>query len=89
MLEDFVEGRLDEKRFAELMGEGLGAAIVGQAILVPLINSFPRRRADIWMLKQRLRIAMNIRFKQSARLSSETFKTATLNGMSILTFIDR
>lgn len=36
MREDIKAGRLDERRIAELMGEGPGAAVVGQAVLAPI-----------------------------------------------------
>jgi hypothetical protein len=36
MREDIKAGRLDERRIAELMGEGPGAAVVGQVILAPI-----------------------------------------------------
>lgn len=39
MIEDHWSGRLDERRFAELMGEGPGAAIVGAAILQPVLDA--------------------------------------------------
>lgn len=37
--EDLEAGRLDERRLMELMGEGPGAAVVGQAVLVPLAQT--------------------------------------------------
>lgn len=41
MTKDYWAGRLDERRLAELMGEGPGAAIVGEAIIQPLLFSLP------------------------------------------------
>lgn len=37
--EDLGAGRLDERRLMELMGEGPGAAVVGQAVLAPLVQA--------------------------------------------------
>lgn len=39
MREDIKAGRLDERRIAELLGEGPGAAMVGQAILAPIVQA--------------------------------------------------
>ncbi|PKO28021.1 MAG: hypothetical protein CVU32_01680 [Betaproteobacteria bacterium HGW-Betaproteobacteria-5] len=39
MREDIKAGRLDERRIAELMGDGPGAAVVGQAILAPITQA--------------------------------------------------
>lgn len=39
MVEDHRNGRLDSRRFAELMGEGPGVVIVGAAILQPVLDS--------------------------------------------------
>lgn len=39
MREDIKAGRLDERRIAELMGEGPGAAVVGRAILAPIAQA--------------------------------------------------
>ena len=39
MREDIKAGRLDERRIAELMGEGSGAAVVGQAVLAPITQA--------------------------------------------------
>lgn len=39
---DIKMGRLNERRIAELMGEGPGAAVVGKAVLAPLIAEFQR-----------------------------------------------
>lgn len=41
MLDDYKNGRLNERRFAELMGEGPGLAIVGKAILQPVLGALP------------------------------------------------
>lgn len=38
MREDIKAGRLDELRIAKLMGEGPGAAVVGQAVLAPITS---------------------------------------------------
>jgi hypothetical protein len=37
---DMNAGNLDERRIAELMGEGPGAEIVAQLILLPILNQF-------------------------------------------------
>ncbi|MEO3711500.1 hypothetical protein [Roseateles flavus] len=37
--EDIKAGRLDEHRIAELMGEGPGAAVVGRAVLAPIVQA--------------------------------------------------
>ena len=39
MQEDIKAGRLDERRIAELMGEGPGAAVIGQAVLAPIVQA--------------------------------------------------
>jgi hypothetical protein len=39
MREDIKAGRLDERRIAELMGEGPGAAVVGAIVLAPITQS--------------------------------------------------
>lgn len=39
MRADIKAGRLDERRIAELIGEGPGAAVVGQAILAPIVQA--------------------------------------------------
>lgn len=39
MREDIKDGRLDERRIAQLMGEGPGAAVVGQAVLTPITQA--------------------------------------------------
>ncbi|SFQ05242.1 hypothetical protein [Variovorax sp. 770b2] len=39
MREDLKAGRLDERRIAELMGEGPGAAVVGKIVLAPIAQS--------------------------------------------------
>lgn len=39
MREDIKAGRLDERRIAELLGEGPGAAVIGQAVLAPVIQA--------------------------------------------------
>lgn len=39
MREDIKAGLLDERRIAELMGEGPGAAVIGQAIFAPIVNA--------------------------------------------------
>lgn len=39
MHEDIKAGRLDQRRIAELIGEGPGAAVVGQAILYPIVEA--------------------------------------------------
>lgn len=43
MLDDYAGGRLDSDRLAMLIGGGPGAAIVGQAIMEPIISSIPER----------------------------------------------
>lgn len=40
MKEDVKAGRLDERRIAELMGEGPGAAVVGALVLSPVMSAF-------------------------------------------------
>lgn len=42
MINDYWDGRLDERRLAELMGEGPGAAVVGAAIIQRLLRSLPK-----------------------------------------------
>lgn len=42
MVKDYWGGRLDERRLAALLGEGPGAAIVGGAIIEPLVLSLPK-----------------------------------------------
>jgi len=37
---DIEAGRLDERRIAELMGDGPGAAVVGQAVLAPIAQEW-------------------------------------------------
>jgi hypothetical protein len=37
--EEIKAGHLNERRIAELMGEGLGAAVVGQAVLAPITQA--------------------------------------------------
>lgn len=39
MREDIKAGRLDERRIAELLGEGPGAAVIGQAVLAPMAQT--------------------------------------------------
>ncbi len=39
MREELKAGRLDERRIAELMGEGPGAAVVGKIVLAPIAQS--------------------------------------------------
>jgi hypothetical protein len=39
MREDIRAGRLDERRIAELMGEELGAAVVGAKVLAPFAQA--------------------------------------------------
>ena len=39
MREDIKAGRLDERRIAELLGEGPGAAVIGQAVLTPMVQA--------------------------------------------------
>lgn len=39
MREDIKACRLDERRIAELMGEGPGAAVVGQAVFAPIVQA--------------------------------------------------
>ncbi|WP_392416512.1 hypothetical protein [Delftia sp. WSY_7] len=39
MREDIKAGRLDERRIAELLGEGPGAAVIGQAVLAPMVQT--------------------------------------------------
>jgi hypothetical protein len=41
MLVDFDAGKLDMDRIALLIGDGPGAAIVGQAIFEPIISKLP------------------------------------------------
>ncbi|WP_088141073.1 hypothetical protein [Achromobacter xylosoxidans] len=38
MREDMEAGRLDERRIAELMGEGPGAAVIGEIVLAPIVQ---------------------------------------------------
>lgn len=40
--QDIKAGRLDERRIAELMGEGPGAAVVGELVLKPVKEAFSR-----------------------------------------------
>jgi hypothetical protein len=42
MIKDYWDGGLGERRLAELMGEGPGAAVVGAAIIQPLLLSLPK-----------------------------------------------
>lgn len=39
MREDIKAGRLDERRIAELLGEGPGAAVMGEALLAPVVQA--------------------------------------------------
>jgi hypothetical protein len=39
MREDIKAGRLDERRIAELIGEGPGAAVVGEMVLAPIVQA--------------------------------------------------
>lgn len=39
MREDIKAGRLDERRIAELLDEGPGAAVIGQAVLAPMVQA--------------------------------------------------
>lgn len=42
MREDVRAGRLDERRIAALMGEGAGAAVVGELVLAPIVRALTR-----------------------------------------------
>ncbi|MEA9822332.1 hypothetical protein VDF98_03835 [Xanthomonas campestris pv. raphani] len=44
MREDIVAGRLDERRIVELMGEGPGAAVVGEIVLAPIMQAIEREK---------------------------------------------
>lgn len=39
MREDIIGGRLDERRIIALMGEGVGAAVIGELVLRPIVSA--------------------------------------------------